>query len=444
MAQPLQAWLRQQGVEAPFIALAELYPDAAVLVVDADHNILHWSAGAERLLGYRRDEVLGAHCLKGVRCPDCLRGCALLDPAGVVDQAVTCHPKDDPPRPLRRYGQGFTDASGAFLGGIELLIPAERSPSPAPAAPHQATETFHGILTRDPRMALAIQTIRNVAATDATVLVRGESGTGKELVARALHEESARRGRPFVAVNCAALTPSLVESELFGHVRGAFTGAVSDRVGLFAQADTGTLFLDEVAELGLDVQARLLRVLQERTFTPVGATRPVSVDVRIIAATHKALREEVRQGRFREDLMYRLRVVPLFLPALRERRADVELLLHHFLARNNARGPRHVTGIAPEAMRRLLDHAWPGNVREVQNVMDYAFAVGRGPEITLDELPPEFREAPADRPAPPVPGDRASAVRDALAPAGGHVGKAAEILGVSRATFWRWRREASG
>lgn len=312
-------------------------------------------------------------------------------------------------------------------------------PAPALASP-DATD-FHGLLTRDPGMVRTLEVVRNVAETDATVLVRGESGTGKELVAHAIHLESRRRAGPFIAVNCAAFSPSLLESELFGHVRGAFTGAVAARKGIFAQADGGTLFLDEVAELPLDLQAKLLRVLQERVFVPVGGAEPVSTDVRVIAATHRALREEVRAGRFREDLMYRLRVVPIFLPPLRQRPLDIDLLLKHFLATFNGRGLRVVSGIAPEAMRALLDHPWPGNVREMHNVMEYAYAVGRGPVIGIDELPPEFRErrSPA---AAHATGSQAERLRAALEDADGDIERAAAALGVSRTTFWRMRRRA--
>lgn len=296
-------------------------------------------------------------------------------------------------------------------------------------------------------MRQAFGIIQNVAETDATVLVRGESGTGKELVARALHALSHRKSAPFLAVNCAALTPSLLESELFGHVRGAFTGAVKDHAGLFQRAHGGTVFLDEVAELPLHLQAKLLRVLQERTFVPVGGDRSITVDVRIVAATHRALREEVKAGRFREDLMYRLRVVPIFLPPLRERRKDVALLLWHFIVEYSTRGPRQIERIAPEAMRALLDYPWPGNVRELKNVVEYAFAVGRGPELLLSELPPEFRE-PQPRlishykgHAPPRGEEEVERIRAVLRETGGRIDKAANSLGMSRATFWRKRKK---
>lgn len=238
--------------------------------------------------------------------------------------------------------------------------------------------------------------VERLAGTEVTVLIRGESGTGKELVARAIHAHSPRHERPIVNVNCATLTPSLIESELFGHVRGAFTGAVQDRRGLFREADGGTLFLDEVAELPLEVQASLLRVLQEQKVRPVGGQREVSVDVRVIAATHRSLREEVAAGRFREDLLYRLRVVPVYLPPLRERLRDIPLLARRFIEAIEAREERSAAReISPEALRALLDHRWKGNVRELRNAMEYACAVGQGARLERDDLPPELRGATA-------------------------------------------------
>jgi transcriptional regulator with PAS, ATPase and Fis domain len=302
--------------------------------------------------------------------------------------------------------------------------------------------TFHGIASADPAMHLVFETCRNVAETESSVLIRGESGVGKELLARAIHTESARAGGPFVALNCAALPASLAESELFGHVEGAFTGAVRDREGLFRQAHGGTLFLDELAELPLELQAKLLRVLEDRRVTPVGGSRAVPVDVRIVAATHQSLRQRVAAGLFREDLMFRLRVVPIFVPPLRERRADVSILLWRFIGERNLVGPRVIDSVAPEAMRALLDHRWPGNVRELRNVVEYAFAVGRGPELRLDDLPPELRDTRDPTPAPARrDGDEAAAIRAALAAAGGNVGRAAAALGTSRPTLWRKRKK---
>lgn len=303
---------------------------------------------------------------------------------------------------------------------------------------------FHGIISASPVMRDLFGLIERVARTDSSVLIRGETGTGKELVARAIHAMSHRNKGNFLAINCATLTPELLASELFGHVRGAFTGAVRDKKGLFEMADKGTIFLDEIAELPLDLQARLLRVLQERNFVPVGGGEPINVDVRVLSATNKALREEVEQGRFREDLMYRVRVVPIFLPPLMERSGDIELLTWHFIDEFNARGMREVTDVESTVMEAMLSYHWPGNVRELRNVLEYAFAVGEGPVLSFDELTPELRgEAPISRRATALTESDLERRRllEALNQARGRKQEAAEILGVSRTTLWRKLKE---
>lgn len=309
--------------------------------------------------------------------------------------------------------------------------------------PTIAYTDFHGMVTASPQMRDLFELIRRVAKSGAPVLVRGETGTGKELVARAVHELSARASGPFRAINCATLTPELLASELFGHVRGAFTGAVRDRKGLFALADKGTVFLDEIAEIPLAIQGRLLRVLQEQTFVPVGGTEPVSVDVRVVSATNKALREEVAAKRFREDLMYRIRVVPLFLPRLADRHGDVEALLWHFIDEFSGRGGRLVDQVAPEVMDMLRQYGWPGNVRELRNVVEFAFAIGVGPVMSCSDLTPEIR-------GEPPPGQREprterelerELLMNALREAQGSKSKAAELMGISRSTLWRKLRE---
>jgi len=307
-------------------------------------------------------------------------------------------------------------------------------------------QNFHGILSRALQMQPVFQIIQSAAKTEVTVLVRGESGTGKELVARAIHTLSSRCNQPFIAINCAALSLNLLESELFGHVRGAFSGAIKDHPGLFNQAEGGTLFLDEVAELPSELQAKLLRVIQERTYTPVGGTKSYIANVRIVAATHRSLREEVKLGNFREDLMYRLRVVPIFIPPLRERREDINLLLAHFIELHNQKGFRQIETIDPEAMRVLLDYQWPGNIRELQNVLEYTFVVGRGAILHLSELPPEFRESSITVNKDVVMhsistvSTEKNVIEQALRQSNGKVNQAANLLGMSRATFWRKRK----
>ena len=313
-------------------------------------------------------------------------------------------------------------------------------------------ENFHGMWSRDPRMKETFRIIAKVAPEDMTVLIRGETGTGKELVAQALHTLSARRDGPFRAINCAALPPNLLESELFGHARGAFTGAVKDTPGHVQLAHGGTLFLDEVAELPLELQAKLLRVVETHTVVPVGGRDPIPVDVRIISATHRALRAEVEAGRFRADLMFRLRVIPIRLPPLRERPGDVLLIGRTIVDELNRRGRRQIEGIAPTAEAALERYEWPGNVRELRNVLAYAFAIGDGPELKLADLPAEVAQPALALTEVLVPGTghtgdgaelvpEARRIRDALVRTGGNRDRAAKLLGLSRVTLWRRMRE---
>jgi transcriptional regulator with PAS, ATPase and Fis domain len=437
-------WLSHIGPDQVLSILTELVDAGAVFAVDANGKILFWSKGAEKLFELSAEDVIGKACTEALGCENERDPCGLAEQGSIKAQMVTLRRPSGDNLICYRTARAFFSADGQFAGALEFLQPQSTI---APIAnPPTEPQSFHGILSRDPIMREAIKIIRNVAETEATVLIRGESGTGKELVAHALHMESVRHDKAFLAINCAALTPNLLESELFGHVKGAFTGAVRQHAGLFQRAHGGTLFLDEVAELPLELQAKLLRVLQEQSFIPVGGDTAIKVDVRIIAATHRSLREEVKAGRFREDLMYRLRVVPIFLPPLRERRQDVNLLLWQCIQHHNLQGPRHVDSIAPDAMRRLLDYRWPGNVRELKNVVEYVFAVGRGPEITLDDLPPEFRETPMQSSTANLskalrPSNEAELISEALRLANGHLETAAQHAGMSRATFWRKRKK---
>jgi two-component system, NtrC family, response regulator PilR len=253
---------------------------------------------------------------------------------------------------------------------------------------------FDKFVGRGPRMLEVLETIRKTAESASTVLITGESGTGKELVAQAIHQESGRRARPFVSVNCAAIPESLMESELFGHVRGAFTGAVASTEGLFAAADGGTLFLDEITEIPTSVQVKLLRAIQERQVRRVGDTRDVRVDVRLIAASNRNVVQAVADGTLREDLFYRLNVIPIHLPALRERREDVPLLLAHFIAKIGKEVGKVVHGVTPEALALLQDYHWPGNVRELENVVEQALVLGSGDVIGPEALPASVRRLP--------------------------------------------------
>ncbi len=262
------------------------------------------------------------------------------------------------------------------------------------------THAFSNIIGRSEAMLSVFRLIETIAPTHSTVLVSGESGTGKELAARAIHGNSLRRDRPFVALNCGALTETLLESELFGHVRGAFTGASTSKKGLIEVADKGTIFLDEISEMSPIMQVKLLRVLQERTFRPVGGTDEVAADIRIIAATNRDLQQHVAEGKFREDLFYRVNVIPLHLPPLRERAEDIPLLAQHFVERYAAQMDKRIGGVSHEAIACLQRYAWPGNIRELENAMERAVALEQTPTVLVESLPDHVRHAP--RPASAV------------------------------------------
>ena len=281
-----------------------------------------------------------------------------------------------------------------------------------------------------------------VAASEANILVLGESGTGKELIAGAIHYNSLRRDRRFLSINCAALTDTLLESQLFGHVRGAFTGAVAAQKGLLEEADGGTLFMDEIGDMTLPIQAKLLRVIQERDFIPVGSTRPKSADIRFVAATNKNLELEVREGRFREDLFYRLNVINIPLPPLRERKDDVEPLALHFLKKYSLKMKKQVSTLAPEALQLLNGYDWPGNIRELENVMERAVILARTQTVTAKELPiwrkqPQKVEAPREAQFVSLENVEKEAIERTLSGTGYHKSRSAEILGISRKTLDR-------
>ena len=423
-------------------ALDEL--TGAALVLDAQLRVRAASRSAEEVLGFEVPIGGSAAMLLCGERPK--RPFAEALAAGVPFQAVIPRPgqRDTAAgEQVRVRSVPFGDGA-ATLGWIVHVAAVEGSSGAAEPV------LFHGMWTRDPRMTQTFRIIEKVAAEDVTVLVRGETGTGKELVAQAIHALSPRREGPLRAINCAALPPHLLESELFGHVRGAFTGAVRDTPGHIQLADGGTLFLDEVAELPLELQAKLLRVVETRTVLPVGAREAAPVDVRFVSATHRALRAEVAAGRFRADLMYRLRVIPIRLPPLRERPADVLLIAGKVIDQLNARGRRRIASISAGAEAAMERYEWPGNVRELRNALAYAFAIGEGAVLELEDLPPEI-SAPGRidaevtvvaeaTSADPETAPEVRRIRDALARTAGNRDRAAKLLGLSRVTLWRRMR----
>ncbi|MBI5850463.1 MAG: sigma-54-dependent Fis family transcriptional regulator [Planctomycetes bacterium] len=307
---------------------------------------------------------------------------------------------------------------------------------------------IRGIIGQDQKVVRLLETVRQIAPTNASVLLRGESGTGKELVARAIHELSPRRERPFVALNCGGLAEGTIESELFGHQKGSFTGAIADREGKFEYADGGTLFLDEVGEMPISTQIKLLRVLEEREVARLGSNKSRKVDVRVVAATNADLEARVKDGAFREDLYYRLKVVTLLLPALRERSGDIKLLVEHFLAHFTKLHGKDVESIDRDALVALVRHDWPGNVRELRNVVESMVVRARGNILTTSDLPPEIGTAPAvehegweflsGRTAEDVERNH---IRVTLEHTGGNRLKAAQLMGISERTLYRKIKE---
>jgi transcriptional regulator with GAF, ATPase, and Fis domain len=358
-----------------------------------------------------------------------------------------------------RVSEGAGTANGDSPQRPADAEPADKAAAPAAAAAEESRPVpADGLVGSGPQVRQLLELVRKVAASESAVLLRGESGTGKELLARALHESSPRAGKPFVKVHCAALSPGLLESELFGHVKGAFTYAIRDKVGRFESAHGGTLFLDEIGDVSPEVQVKLLRVLQEKTFERVGSSEPVKVDIRVVAATHQDLERLIKDGRFRDDLFYRLNVLPIRVPPLRERVEDIPELAFHFLRAYARRTAKAVAGIDDDAVALLKSYPWPGNVRQLENVIERAVVIADGPELTPAELPPElhadiayepngnghngnhypFPEFPAggaaDFRSEPGRGEREHLVR-ALAAAGGNKAEAARALGIARSTL---------
>ncbi len=430
-------WLLEHRDHSTALSLLQAFENSYFLLVNSHQTILYSNVKTTHLL-----QPVSTHLI-GRTCP-----LELFNPATDNNSEAKTININGPLYQITAYPLLVTQQK--CIGHlIALSIPPPTSEKPLlPNTDIPTPHTnFHGILSQSSTMEPVFQIIKNAARTDSTVLVRGESGSGKELVAQAIHTLSSRHDQPFLAINCATLSANLLESELFGHVKGAFTGAVNNHTGLFQRATQGTLFLDEIAELPLELQAKLLRVIQERTLTPVGGSQSIAIDVRLVTATHHSLRERVAQGQFRADLMYRLRVVPIFIPSLKERREDIHLLLWHFIKLNNLKKFRIITKIAPKAMQALLNHFWPGNVRELQNVLEYAFIVGQGNTLHFSELPPEFKE-PQESPTPPSENfpciltseQERTAIQNALHQYQGKINPAAESLGMSRATFWRKRK----
>ncbi|MEX1312559.1 MAG: sigma 54-interacting transcriptional regulator [Desulfotignum sp.] len=377
-----------------------------LFTLDDQGIITSWNRAMEKISGFSALEAVGQRCdiLKcsqcyGRQCPADIHECGVMRHGRTEAKECFVRHKDGYDVPVIKNARLAKDDQGRILGIVETitdLTELSRARKREEDTRRQLQETFRlgNIIGKSPAMQNVFEAIRAAADSRATVLIQGESGTGKELVAKAIHYNTSENQRPLVTVNCSALSETLLESELFGHVKGAFTGAHKDHVGRFEQADTGTIFLDEIGELTPYMQVKLLRVLQEREIERVGDTKRRKIDIRIIAATNKNLTELTRQGTFREDLFYRLKVFTIQIPPLRDRKEDIPLLTEHFIHKTGKREKKSIKGVGPGAMKVLIAHPWPGNVRELENAIEHAFVVCGNAFISESDLPVEIHKAP--------------------------------------------------
>ncbi|MBW1916574.1 MAG: sigma 54-interacting transcriptional regulator [Deltaproteobacteria bacterium] len=432
---------------SPSPQITELILDSlaeGVFTVDKDFTILSFNAAAEEITGISRQDALGQKCYEVLRANICQQRCPLEESiaSGRARLEVDVDILDSQGRrvPLKICTTVLKNQNGQVIGGVETF----RDLSALESLRKELTKqyTIQDILAKSPAMQDILAILPDLAPSDATVLLEGESGTGKNLVSRALHELSHRQTGPYVVVNCSALPDPLLESELFGYVKGAFTDAKQDKPGRFAAAQGGTLLLDEVGELSPAMQVKLLRVLDDKEYVPLGSNTPIRADVRVIAATNKVLKDEVRQGRFRPDLYYRLNVVRLRLPPLRQRREDIPLLVDFFIRKHRALKGKRLTGVTPEVLERLLRYEFPGNVRELENIIEHGVVLCRGERLELRDLPEELRELsnPATglgSTASTLAASEARLIADTLAQYQGQRGRTAQALGIAPSTLWR-------
>ena len=367
-----------------------------VFTVDMEWRITSFNRAAERITQTSRNEALGKACWDVFHANVCEKDCALRQTfqtgKPVVNATAHIINRQGQRVPIRISTAIISDDEGKIIGGVETF--QDLSQVEQLQKQLENRYTFEDIVGRSPAMVRLFELLPQISDSSSTVLIEGPSGTGKELFARAIHNLSPRSKKRFVPVNCAALPDTLLESELFGHRAGAFTDAKRDKPGRFALADGGTIFLDEIGDISPALQVRLLRVLQDRIVEPLGAVEPLQVNVRVVVATNRNLAILVQNGRFRDDLYYRIRVIHLVLPSLRERREDIPLLTDHIVAKFNRLQDKDVAGVSVEAMARLLEHDFPGNVRELENIIEQAFVLCRGGIIELHHLPPELRAGP--------------------------------------------------
>lgn len=431
-----------------FGEILDHFPEG-VFLINTRWQIGYFNHMAEEITGYRREEVLGKFCWDVFRADLCHKNCPMRISMNtgevLLDREVEILTKAGHKKLILINTSQIMKEGHKVLGGIETF---HELACPEAEAERLEGHVFADIVGVSPPMQEILHNLPIIAASDSNVLIQGESGTGKELVAKAIHQLSPRKNGPFVAVNCSAIPEGLLESELFGHERGAFTGAVSSKPGRFELAKGGTLFLDEIGDLKPELQVKLLRVLEERAFMRVGGTRRIPLEARIVAATNMDLKEAVRQGRFRDDLYYRLFTVPIYLPPLRQKREDIPILVKYFLEKLNRKFNKRIRGVDPKVMKLFCRHPWPGNVRELQHVLEYCFVFTKGPIITTRHLPRlesawagrELELPITDGSVSPLQALEKRTILMALEMAHGSKQEAARMLKISRSKLWRKMR----
>ncbi len=414
-----------------------------IFTIDAQSRITSFNRAAEQITGYLAKEAVGKRCYEVFKTDLCQQECplkrSLRTQETTEDREVTILTKTGEERLISIYTTALTDETGHVIGGVEMF----RDLSQVAELRKKLSKSykFGDIVSKNPEMQRIMERLPLFAASTSTVLIEGASGTGKELIARALHNLGPRKNKPFVTVNCAALPDNLLESELFGYVKGAFTDAKKDKPGRFQLAQGGSILLDEIGEISTGLQVKLLRVLQEKEFEPLGAVRSVRVNARVIAATNRNLEEEVKNGRFREDLFYRLNVIRIALPPLSERREDIPLLIDNFIKQFNYLQGRDIRRISERALAALMNAKMNGNIRELENAIEHAFVICQGNTIDLPHLPPQYA-APAasltdSYEINPFDAAEAEIIRRTLEANRGNRSQAAKSLGISRNTLWR-------
>ncbi len=417
-----------------------------VFTTDNEGEITFINKAGEEITGFSSREAIGRHCFDIFRADICQTRCALKETLKtkkeITNLPVTILNKEGRKIPISISTAVLKDERGQIIGGVETF----RDLSAIEELKKELAEkyTIGDIISKNHLIHDIFHILPHVAESDSTVLIQGASGTGKELFAKAIHNLSRRKNKPFIKVNCGALPDTLLESELFGYVKGAFTDAKKDKPGRFALAHGGTIFLDEVGDMSPALQVKLLRVIQEKEYEPLGSTSPRKTDVRIIAATNKDLSKLVSEGTFREDLFYRLNVVKIELPLLSQRKEDLPLLIDHFIKKLNAKMGKQITGVSEQVLKVLLQYDYPGNVRELENILEHAFVLCRGNLIDLDCLPKKIAGDPmgmalsvSSDESNPLQQAEARAIEHALKKYGGNRTKVAKELEVDRTTLWR-------